>query len=44
MKIKTFEAYNIKSTTGNSIIAYFETGQGSKYLRTDKCDILANKF
>lgn len=34
--IKLFEAYNITSTTGNKIVSYFETGQGSKYLRTDK--------
>ena len=34
--LKEFEDYNIKSTTGNNIIAYFETGQGSKYLITEK--------
>ena len=34
--IKLFESYNIKSTTGNNVSYYFETGQGSKYLITDK--------
>lgn len=34
--IKLFEAFNITSTSGNKVVAYFETGQGSKYLITDK--------
>lgn len=33
---RKFETYNITSTTGNKVVAYFETGQGSKYLITDK--------
>lgn len=38
MRIKKFESYNITSTTGNKIVSYFETGQGSKYLITDKSE------
>jgi hypothetical protein len=34
--LKKYEAYNITSTTRNKVIYYFETGQGSKYLITDK--------
>jgi hypothetical protein len=34
--IKIFEMFNITSTTGNKVVAYFETEQGSKYLITDK--------
>lgn len=34
--LKTFEKFNITSTTGNKVVYYFETGQGSKYLMTDK--------
>jgi hypothetical protein len=35
--IKFFDKYNItSSTTGNRVVAYFETSQGSKYLITDK--------
>lgn len=33
---KKFESYNITSTTGNKVVLYFETEQGSKYLMTDK--------
>lgn len=34
--LKKYEKYNIKSITGNNILSYFETEQGSKYLITDK--------
>jgi len=34
--IGLFDNYNITSTTGNKVVAYFETTQGSKYLITDK--------
>lgn len=34
--LKKYESYNITSFTGNKVEFYFETGQGSKYLRTDK--------
>lgn len=34
--LKKYDSYNIESTTGNKVIYYFETAQGSKYLITDK--------
>jgi hypothetical protein len=39
MKFTSFQNWlneNVTSTTGNNVTTYFETGQGSKYLLTDK--------
>lgn len=44
MKVRElFETAKWKSTTGNKIIIYFETEQGSKYLLTDKNESKRNK-
>ena len=35
--LKTYKIFeSITSTTGNKVVIYLETGQGSKYLMTDK--------